>query len=277
MVDNWQQWIEPVVALAKIAGDSTLKYFGLSPEELHVRTKHDHTVVTDADLAAHQILHQGLQKLTPMLPILSEEGVISPWELRRHWLRYWLMDPLDGTRGFVDKSAEFTVNIALIDHQQAVLGVVYAPALKSCYYAARGLGVFKQVDEQPPEIIHTNTMNWQAFKILFGRFLHSPRLPDLCSQIPGCEVVRLNSSLKFCYLAEGKGDIYPRFGETSEWDTAAAQCVVEEAGGAVVDFNGKALQYNAKQSLINPAFIAVGDPKQQNKIIELVQQKRSEK
>jgi 3'(2'), 5'-bisphosphate nucleotidase len=277
MADHWQQWIEPVVALAKLAGDSALKYFKLSSEQMNVGYKQDHTYITNADLEAHHILQQGLQKLTPMWPILSEEGVISPWELRRHWLRYWLLDPIDGTRGFVEQCEEFTVNVALIDQRQAVLGVVYAPALKLCYYAARGCGVFKQVDKQIPEAIHSAAMNWHAFKILFGRYLHSPRMPELFKQVPGCEVVSLNSSLKFCWIAEGKGDVYPRFGDTSEWDTAAAQCVLEQAGGAVVDLEGKALQYNAKESLINPAFIAIGDPKQQNKIIELVKQKRSEK
>lgn len=277
MRDEWQQQLQAVIAIAKTAGESTLKYFGSPVEQINARYKYDHTFVTNADIEAHRIVQQGLQQLMPALPILSEEGVISPWELRRHWLRYWLTDPLDGTQGFVQKSEEFTVNIALIDHHQPILGVVYAPVLKLCYFAVKGGGAFKQIGEQPPARIHSRSMNWQAYQMLLGRFLRSPRILELYGQLPGCEIVRLNSSLKFCWIAEGKGDVYPRFGQTSEWDTAAAQCILAEAGGTIVDLSGEALQYNAKESLINPAFIATGDPQQKNKIIELIQKTRSQK
>jgi 3'(2'), 5'-bisphosphate nucleotidase len=279
MVDNCDQWLTPLIALAKKAGDSASHYYQLAASQLQIAEKADHTFVTIADLEAHHIIQQGLQQLTPDISILSEEGVISPWLLRQHWSQYWLTDPIDGTRGFIEKCDEFTVNIALIDQHQPVLGVVYAPALKTCYFAVKEQGAYKQIDGCSPEKIHTKTIQLNALRVLLGRYLHSSRLPDFFSRTPGCEVIRLNSSLKFCWMAAGLGDVYPRLGQTSEWDTAAAQCVLAEAGGLVVDFNGEALQYNAKESLINPAFVAIGDPTQKSAVLALVNElinKRSE-
>lgn len=277
MADDFKEWLMPVVAIAKKAGDAALKYVGLSAEKMNVSYKADRTVVTDADRITHDIIQQSLQTLTPNVPVLSEEDEIPAWELRKKWSRYWLVDPIDGTRGFVDQCPEFTVNIALIENHQVILGVVYAPALKLCYSAAKNQGAFKQIDDQSQMAIKAKKLDWKAFQVLLGRYLYSPKLPNLFGSIPGCELIRLNSSLKFCWIAEGKGDFYPRFGQTSEWDTAAAQCVLTEAGGAVVDFEGKELQYNAQESLVNPAFVAVGHAQQALSIIEFIQEKRGEK
>src|SRR3990167_11374670 len=214
--------LEAVIALAKAAGTAILKYYGLPSEDktLRITQKQDHTLLTQADLNAHNVLYQGLKKMTPDIPILSEEGEIMPYTQRTQWLRYWLLDPLDGTRGFIAHSEEFTVNIALIENRRPILGVVYAPKLESCYFAAHRLGAFKQMQSHAAEPIHTRKMDWDSFRVLMGHYLSSSRLPELLETVEGCEVVRLNSSLKFCAIAEGKGDFYPRFGETSEWDTA---------------------------------------------------------
>ncbi len=277
MDGEWQSWLDPVVAIAQKAGREILPYFYASSEEIGVTQKRDHTLLTKADVRANEIIFEGLHKLTPSIPVLSEEGVIPSYEIRKNWTRYWLVDPLDGTRGFVEHSDEFTVNIALIDQHHSRMGVVYAPAKNSCYFAIKGKGAFKQIEKNTPIAIHTKSLDWKSFQVLLGRYLRSPRLPDLFKQIPGCDLIRMNSSLKFCWIAERKGDIYPRFGNTSEWDTAAAQCVLEAAGGAVLDFNGNPLHYNTSESLVNPAFVAFGDPSQKNKIIDLVEQKRREK
>lgn len=271
--DEWTQWLKPIILLAKEAGAGILNYYGLSFERLNVSRKEDNTLLTEADLRAHEIIRAGLQQLTPDIPLLSEEDVIPAYETRRQWSRYWLVDPLDGTQGFIERRDEFTVNVALIEHCWPVLGVVYAPVMKLIYFAVRNAGAFKQEADRDPKPIRARRVNWQSFRVLLGYYLHSSRLPSLFKDIPECCVIRLNSSLKFCWIAEGKGDFYPRFGQTSEWDTAASQCILEEAGGAIVDLDGEALHYNAKDSLVNPQFIAVGDPTQTRKIIELTREK----
>lgn len=271
---EWQAWLMPVITLSKTAGDGLLPYFELPRENLAISHKHDDTHLTAADLYAHQTLFQGLSLLTPEIPILSEEGDIPEFSIRKQWDAYWLLDPLDGTRGFIDGCNEFTVNVALIVEGRPVLGVVYAPALKALYYASEGQGAFKIANEQSPQMIQTEVMNWQSFRVLLGHYLQSATLQDYLLSVPGCQVVRLNSSLKFCWIAEGRADFYPRFGKTSEWDTAAAHCILNEASGALVDFNGEALQYNAKDSLENPAFIGIGDLSQITTIIELMTKKR---
>ena len=272
------EWLKEAILLAKQAGQDIMKYHTLPNEAVHVAHKKDNTPVTAADLCAHVIIYRGLQTLIPQIPILSEEGNIPRWEIRRRWERYWLLDPLDGTRGFVERHDDaFTVNIALIEHHRPILGVVYAPVPKECYFAKQKYGVFKQVNDESPKRIHTKSMNWESFSVLLGQYLRSSRLPKLFKSIAGCQVICLNSSLKFCRVAEGDGDLYPRFGDTSEWDTAAAQCILEVAGGGVLDLNGKALQYNARASLVNPAFVAMGDLTQKIRIMKLVEERRRAK
>lgn len=274
MGDEWREWLRPLIKLAKEAGTETLKYFGLPEDRMTISRKPDGTLLTLADQEAHRILVDGLKQLNPRLPILSEEGIVPPYEIRRCWSRYWLLDPLDGTRGFINHLDEYTVNVALVDQHRVLMGIVTAPAKKLCYYAMRDGKAYKQVDEDTPLPIRVKPLNFNAIQVVLGQYLHSSRLPTLFHDIPGCEVKRLNSSLKFCWIAEGCADIYPRIGMTSEWDTAAAQCILERAGGRVVDLQGEALQYNAKESLVNPDFIAIGDPTQQDHIIDLIQKKR---
>ena len=223
-----------------------------------VSHKADDSPLTEADLAAHHCIAEGLQALQPRLPLLSEEDADIPAAVRRQWTHYWLVDPLDGTREFIKRNGEFTVNIALIAHGRPVLGVVHVPALAQTYAAAQGLGAWRQQgeDRQP---LHTR--RWPSRPVLFvSRSHHGRRADAALSRFPPHEQESKGSSLKFCLIAEGSADGYPRLGPTSEWDTAAAQCVVEQAGGAVLALPTLTpLQYNQGDGLINPDFVVVGD------------------
>lgn len=225
-----------------------------------VQTKADASPVTAADLAAQKVIVAGLAALEPHLPVLSEEGKSLPWSERRQWSRYWLVDPLDGTREFVKRNGEFTVNIALIDDHRSVLGVVLAPVSGELYVAAEGEGCWLQERADGDwRRIHTRPLAQPAR--VAGSRSHGGAQSDMLRRLVGDdhELQPLGSSLKFCLIARGDVDIYLRLGLTSEWDTAAAQCVLEEAGGAVLDLHGRPFRYNRGESLLNPEFVAVGD------------------
>ncbi|MFC4528514.1 3'(2'),5'-bisphosphate nucleotidase CysQ [Dyella halodurans] len=249
--------LQQVSAIARDAAEAILQVYR---NDFEVHRKDDQSPVTAADLAAQQVIMAGLARLDPALPVISEEARTLPWLQRREWRRYWLVDPLDGTREFIKRNGEFTVNIALIDDHQPVLGVVLAPVTGELYAAARGQGAWMQGDAhaawrrigtramaQPPTVAGSRSHGGAGAALL-------PQLiGDDYSSMP------LGSSLKFCLVARGAADVYLRRGATSEWDTAAAQAVLEEAGGAVLDLGGEPLRYNRGDSLINPEFIAVGD------------------
>lgn len=248
------------INIAKEAGDVLLSYFqgGFSHR---VSTKADQSPVTQADIAANQLITTQLIKINADIPVLSEENHIPDFSVRKQWSRYWLIDPLDGTRGFIRHSPEFCVNIALIDHHQPVLGVIYSPVDHHCFYASQNNGAFF-LDTRNGVIqkIMTSEQHESALRLLTGRFDQNDLLQKrLTSVFYHMILTQMNSALKFSVIARGMADIYVRLGSTSEWDTAAGQCIVEAAGGSVVDFQGRPLQYNAKSSLINPSFIAMGD------------------
>lgn len=271
---NYAELLTAVVKIAKQAGDAILPYFN-HPERIQARHKADNSPITAADLAAHNLLVQELKKLTPNLPILSEEGLIPDFEIRQNWQQYWLLDPLDGTRGFLRGSNEFSVNVALIYKQQPVIGVIYAPVTRFCYFAYQGGAAYRQQDSERPKQMNTRQLRWNHITLLIGQYHSSKRLPLLIEQFKHLQVIRLNSSLKFCRVAEGSGDIYPRYGPTGEWDTAAGQCILKTAGGLVVDLQGQPLHYNARDSLINPPFIAIGDPSQIERILHILPKPQS--
>lgn len=224
-----------------------------------VQAKQDNSPLTEADMAAHAAIDDGLEELAAEYPVLSEESADIPFEDRARWGRYWLVDPLDGTREFVKRTPEFTVNIALIDQHEAILGVVYAPALNTAYFAARGLGAYRQHDRQTPERIQVASQCREPVIVASSRSHGSAEVQQFLSKLGSHELLIMGSALKSCLVAEGRADIYPRLGPTSEWDTAAAQCVVEEAGGMVTDTQIKPLRYNTKDSLLNPYFLVFGD------------------
>ncbi len=250
--------LNPIIALAKQAGQSIMALYQTATIS-SIQIKSDHSPLTQADLAANQLITQGLQTLTPNWPVLSEEVAEAPFNIRSQWEYYWLIDPLDGTKEFLEKNNEFTVNIALIKNNYPVLGVVYAPALATCYYACENAGAFKQVNEATPQSIQTRKYQPPIITITVSRHHGQAQLQAFLKQFPVATLISCGSALKFCLLAEGQADLYPRLSPTSEWDTAAAQCVLEAAGGAVLSNNQQRLCYNSKESLLNPSFLAVGD------------------
>ncbi len=249
-----------VVALARLAGERILEIYDT---EFDVSRKGDDSPLTAADLAAHEAIVGGLQRLTPHWPVLSEESASIPFAQRRQWQRYWLVDPLDGTREFIKRNGEFTVNIALIEEHRPVLGVIQVPVSGRVYQAARGAGA-QRIDrpDAPAVAIRTRPLPAEGPLVVAGSRSHgNDKLARFLDAL-GREttVFPMGSSLKSCLVAEGRADLYARLGPTSEWDTAAAQAIVEEAGGVVVDLAGRPLRYNTKESLLNPDFLVAGDP-----------------
>lgn len=226
-----------------------------------IMEKQDHSPVTEADLVAHDIIVEALEQLEPGVPVLSEEARAPEFAERGAWHEYWLVDPLDGTREFIRGNDEFTVNIALIDNHRSVLSVIGVPSTGEIYYAARGRGAFKR--SARGGLFPIRSRPWMGGHIVVAgsRTYRTARFDAFLRGFDSCEVLCLGSSLKSCLIAEGKADLYLRYGPTSEWDTAAAQCILEEAGGRLMDLELNPLRYNTKDSLINPAFIAVGDPR----------------
>lgn len=229
-------------------------------DQVKVHLKSDESPVTQADLQAHECLVQGLQYITPEIPVLSEESKQQSYQDRRRWREYWLVDPLDGTKEFIHKTDEFTVNVAYIKDGRAEMGVIYAPRYDCYYYAQRGNGCYKQINNQSPESIHTRPMPDTGCIALMSRRHQARKAIDFLAMLPHCTRVNKGSSLKTCLIAEGQADFYPSFGHTSEWDMGAAQCIIEEAGGAMLDLTGHSIRFNQRQSLLNPPLLIVGDP-----------------
>jgi 3'(2'), 5'-bisphosphate nucleotidase len=246
---------EEVIALARAAGAAIMEVYR---QDFSVEHKDDRSPLTQADLAAHRIIVAGLEKLTPEVPVLSEESASLPWSERQGWTRYWLVDPLDGTREFIKKNGEFTVNIALIENHETVFGVVYAPALDELHYGERGRGAFVRMGDEDVALA-TRRPATSPLRVAASRSHLDERTAALLARLGEIETASMGSSLKFCRIAEARIDFYPRFGLTSEWDTAAAQALVEAAGGVVLTLDGQPLRYNTKDSLLNPHFIVLGD------------------
>ena len=246
---------EACLRLATEAGAAILQVYA---QDFAVEHKDDRSPLTQADLASHRIIVAGLRALAPDIPVLSEEDADIPWSVRRGWERHWLVDPLDGTREFVKKNGEFTVNIALVEHGVPVLGVVYAPVFDYLLHAERGAGAFLREAGQDIALM-TRRPATAPLRVAASRSHLDERTAAALQRMGDTERHGLGSSLKFCRIAEGRIDVYPRFGPTSEWDTAAAQCVLEAAGGAVLRLDGTPLDYNRKENILNPHFIALGD------------------
>jgi 3'(2'), 5'-bisphosphate nucleotidase len=252
------EWLIPqVVALATEAGDAVMEIY--SQDDFGTTYKENDSPLTRADMAAHCLILEQLQVLTPNLPTLSEESKSIPYESRQNWGTFWLIDPLDGTKEFIKRNGEFTVNIALIENGEPVLGVVHAPALDITYWAAKGLGAFKRTKEKVTQQIRVSDYREGTLKIVASRSHAGESLTQFLQTISNYECVSMGSSLKLCLVAEGTAHLYPRLGPTMEWDVAAAQCVVTEAGGTLTDLDGDTLRYN-KPNLLNPYFIVSGSP-----------------
>ena len=247
-----------VLAVAQAAGRAISMVY--TRTDLGVETKADQSPLTAADRAAHEVIAAGLRQLAPDIPLWSEESAHIDWDTRRQWQEFWLVDPLDGTREFIKRNGEFTVNIALVRGHASVLGVVHAPVLKRDYYGSAGAGAFRSDDGRPGRPIRVRSPALPPLRVAGSRSHRGSSLDGILARVGDHTLVSMGSSLKFCLVAEGEADFYPRLGPTSEWDTAAAQAVVEAAGGAVVDLQGQPLRYNTRREVLNPFFIARGDP-----------------
>ena len=246
-----------------IAKDAGAEIMAIYEKDFAIYEKQDTSPLTEADLAAHNVIVNALESVSD-LPILSEESADIAWDERKSWQSYWLVDPLDGTKEFIKKNGEFTVNIALIEDGKPTLGVVYAPALNKSYVGVVGEGAWTEVDGAFTPISARKHDGSEVWKIVGSRSHQSPEIQNLLAQLSGdTELVAMGSSLKLCLLAEGEAHLYPRLGPTSEWDTGAAHAVALAAGANVtvldpanpLDNNADALTYNQKESVLNPFFL----------------------
>jgi len=248
--------LDAVRAISSAAGAAILRVY---ERDFTVEIKDDRSPLTEADRAAHEIIVAELGALQPRWPVLSEESPASALTMRRSWDRYWLVDPLDGTKEFIKRNGEFTVNIALIDNHEPVLGVVLSPVLGIEYGALRGHGAFKSQAGGAPQPIQVRDKAAAPLRVVGSRSHASESLVAYVNALGPHEMQPMGSSLKICLVAEGAADVYPRLGPTSEWDTAAAQAILEAAGGVMMDLAGEPLRYNTKEQLLNPHFVAYGD------------------
>ncbi|MGO4550641.1 3'(2'),5'-bisphosphate nucleotidase CysQ [Lysobacter sp. 2RAF19] len=244
----------------RLAEQAAVAILAIYQAPFDVERKSDQSPLTAADLAAHRILVEGLETLTPDIPVLSEEAAEdTTWNMRRDWRRLWLVDPLDGTREFVKRNGEFSVNLALIEDGEVIFGVVQAPVTGDLWHASRG-GPALHRDGQRERVIASRRPATAPLRVAASRSHRDERTDAFIAKLGPTEPLGLGSSLKFCRLADGGLDVYPRFGPTSEWDTAAGQIVLESAGGLVVDPKGRPLRYNQRETILNGDFLAIGDP-----------------
>jgi 3'(2'), 5'-bisphosphate nucleotidase len=247
-----------VTEIARRAGAAILEVYASG--ESTARAKADDSPLTEADLRSHRLIAAALRELTPGIPILSEEGAAIPYDERAGWRRYWLVDPLDGTREFLSRNGQFTVNIALVESHAPVLGVVQVPVSDTTYQGVPGVGAWRQTGAARPEPIHVQPHAADPVRVVGSRSHRGDSLDGFLRRLGTFELKAIGSSLKFCLVAEGSADVYPRLGPTSEWDTAAAHAVAVAAGGTVVRLDGEPLRYNRKAELINPFFVVYADP-----------------
>lgn len=260
IVSMTEQLLPQVIELAKKAGDAIMRIYRRSANDIVF--KDDNSPLTEADLTSDRLITEGLTKINPNWPVLSEESADIPFARRSDWHRFWLVDPLDGTKEFIKRNDEFTVNIALVENGLPVLGVVFAPALDICFYGAKGQGAYVERNQLPVRRIFVADMDEQeAVKVVASRSHCDDRIAGLLERLGRYEYISMGSSLKICLVAEGAAHFYPRLGPTMEWDTAAAHAIVNEAGGTVCQRSGAELVYN-KPDLHNPDFFVLAESNQ---------------
>jgi 3'(2'), 5'-bisphosphate nucleotidase len=250
------QLLGAVSDIARRAAEEILEVYGGG--EILTTAKADASPLTVADLRAHRLIEDALQALTPQIPVLSEEAAGTPYAERSRWERYWLVDPLDGTKEFISRNGQFTVNIALIEGHDPVLGVVHVPVRDMSYQGIPGQGAWRAAGAAAPVAIRVSPVSASPVRVVGSRSHRGDSLDAFLARVGPHELVPVGSSLKFCMVAEGAADVYPRLGPTSEWDTAAAQAVVAGAGGTVRTLEGAPLRYNTRAEVLNPFFLVAG-------------------
>jgi 3'(2'), 5'-bisphosphate nucleotidase len=248
--------LERVAAIAREAGREILDVYAAGAAA--ATAKADDSPLTAADLRSHRLIVQRLHELTPELPVLSEEAADVPFAVRSQWRRYWLVDPLDGTREFLSRNGEFTVNIALIADHAPALGVVHVPVTDTTYGGIPGEGAWRDRAGAAAEHIRAAAHAATPVRVVGSRSHRGDSLAGFLERLGAHQLLAIGSSLKLCLVAEGAADVYPRLGPTSEWDTAAAHAVLLAAGGAVSALDGTPLAYNTREQLLNPFFVAFG-------------------
>ena len=248
--------IKQLIEISEEAGKAILEVYN---SDFDYEIKEDLSPLTKADTLSHEIICEGLKVLTPNIPILSEESSDIPFNIRSSWKQYWLIDPLDGTKEFIKRNGEFTVNIALINNNKPIFGIIHAPVLNQTFWGSENSGSFQMEGKKEQKKITVSSCDKFSLRIVASRSHTSEKLNILLRKIEKYEIIHIGSSLKFCLIASGKADIYPRFGPTSEWDSAAGEAIVRFAGGKVISTNRKSLTYNSKKSYLNPDFIISND------------------
>ena len=245
--------IESVIDIANLAGDAIMSIYNT---DFDYELKDDNSPLTKADIASNELIINGLKSLDLIYPILSEESAKIEFNKRSLWNKYWLIDPLDGTKEFLKKNGQFTVNIAFIENNSPTFGVIRVPAQSVTYWGGVDIAPMKKIDAEKENEIRVSNYNSKKLKVISSRSHKNKNLETFLNKLGMIEEIYIGSSLKFCLLAEGKADFYPRIGPTSEWDTAAGEAILASSGGSVVSLDGKSISYNTSESLLNPNFLA---------------------
>ena len=262
-----EQLISSTVEIAKEAGMAITEIYN---SNFDYQLKKDLSPITAADNLSHNIITERLKTLTPKIPILSEENCDIPYKIRSQWTQYWLVDPLDGTKEFINKNDEFTVNIALIENNTPIFGVIDIPITNETYWGSKVNGSFCSDTNNNVKQINVSEDNQNLIRIVASRSHPSNMLASLLEIIVDYEIIKIGSSIKFCLIASGQADCYPRFGPTSEWDTAAGEAIVSYASGCVVTARGNSMNYNVKEDYLNPNFIVSNGKIISERILSLI-------
>ena len=262
-----EQLIISTVEITKEAGEAITEIYN---SDFDYQLKKDLSPITAADNLSHNIITEKLKTLAPEIPILSEENCDIPYKIRSLWTQYWLVDPLDGTKEFIKKNGEFTVNIALIDNNSPIFGVIHLPVTNEVYWGSQVSGSFYSNENNNVKRIYVSENHQNPIRLVASRSHPSAMLNDLLEKIIDYEIIKVGSSIKFCHIASGQADCYPRFGPTSEWDTAAGEAIVSSAGGHVVAASGNSMKYNVKEEYLNPNFIVSNGKSISERILSLI-------
>lgn len=252
-----KELIHKTIDLSMRAGSAIMKVY--NSDDVSYKVKKDSSPLTKADLISNEIILKGLSKISPSLPVLSEENSNIDFIERSKWKRFWLVDPLDGTKEFLKRNGEFTVNIALIENGIPIFGVIHLPAYSKTYWGGKSIGAMSKKDGEKSKKISVSKRKNIGLKVVSSRSHKNDKLDSYLNNFDSVQNINIGSSLKFCLLAEGKADFYPRLGPTSEWDTAAGEAILKYSGGYLLTIEGLKMKYNKSESLLNPYFIAASE------------------